>query len=143
VQNQQLVLVKDQSERQQKQLSKKFEQAVSFVQNERKQLTVLQGYENDYLKKIKEEQASWTAENTSRYRHFCHQLSQAISTQQSKVDQVEQHLELMRGELCQQQQKLNVLNDVIAREKAETVKLENTILQKEMDEFSSRQFYQH
>lgn len=143
MQNQQLALVKDQSERKQRQLSEKFEQAVNFVQNERKQLMQLQEYENDYLTKIKDEQSCWTAENTSRYRHFCHQLSQAIVAQQSKLDQAEQHLEVMRGELCQQQQKINVLNDVIAREAAAVVHIENTLLQKEMDEFSSRQCYPH
>lgn len=143
MQNNQLGLVKDQSEREQKKLSERFEKAVNFVQNERKQLLQLQDYESDYLNKIKQEQSRWTAENTGRYRHFCHQLSQAIVSQESKLGQAEKHLELMRGELCQQQQKINVLNDVIAREATANRNLENTLLQKEMDEFSSRQYSQY
>lgn len=141
--NNQLELVKDQSKREQKKLTERFEKAVTFVQNERKQLLQLQEYENDYLNKIKQEQSRWTAENTGRYRLFCHQLSQAITTQTSKLEQAERQLELMRSELCQQQQKINVLNDVIAREVAESIHLENTLLQKEMDEFSNRRYCQH
>jgi len=140
VQKNQLGLVKDQTEREQKKLTKRFEKAVSFVHSERTQLLQLQEYEGDYLSKIKQEQSHWTAENTGRYRHFCHQLSQAITSQESKLEQAEKHLELMRGELCQQQQKINVLNDVIARECAANIHIENTLLQKEMDEFSSRQY---
>lgn len=139
--NHQLELVKDQSKREQQELTEKFERAVSFVQSERQQLIQLQEYEADYLTKIKQEQSQWTAENTGRYRHFCHQLSQAIGEQQNKLTQAEQHLEIMRGELCQQQQKINVLNDVIAREEAAMLQLENSLLQKEMDEFAGRQYY--
>ncbi len=138
MQTNQLSLVKDQAQRQQEKLSEKFEQAVAFVQNERKQLVQLQEYETDYLNKIKTEQGRWTAENSGRYRQFCHQLSQAIGEQENKLVHAERHLEAMRSELCKQQQKINVLKDVIARGEAEQAQLHNVVIQKEMDEFAGR-----
>lgn len=140
MQNKQLTLVKDQAQREQDKLAQKFEQAVTFVQNENKQLLQLREYEKDYLAKINEQQSHWSADQAGRYRHFCHQLAKAIVEQEHKVVNAERRLEIMRAELCRHQQKINVLNDVIARDAAENAHLHNMVMQKEMDEFAGRRF---
>lgn len=136
----QLYLVKNQAEEKQKQLVKHFEQAMNFVQNERNQLEQIQSYEQDYLDKIKHEESSWRAETTQRYRQFCHQLSQTIIAQQSKLADAEEKLDQMRKYLADQQQRLNVLNDLIERGEKEREKRQDSIEQKEMDEFSTRKY---
>lgn len=141
MQNKQIGLVKEQVEREQQKLSEKFEKAVNYVHAERKQLQQLKEYEQGYLERIKTEQSLWSADNTSRYRQFCHQLSQTIVEQQLRLDQAERHLEIMRTELCQQQQKINVLSDVIARQNQATALAEGLIIQKELDDFATRQYF--
>ncbi len=137
-QTQQLELVKDQAEQKQRELAENFEKAVNFVQGERKQLLQLQDYETDYLEKIKQEQGAWTAETTGRYRNFCHQLSQAIVEQSGKLTEAEKQLDKMRKTLCEQQQKINVLDDLIEREHLQAAHVQNHLQQKEMDEHSTR-----
>ena len=136
----QLYLVRNHAQEKQKQLVKHFEQAMNFVQNERNQLAQIQGYEQDYLIKIKNEEGQWRAETTQRYRQFCHQLAGTIIGQKSKLADAEIKLEQMRKYLADQQQRLNVLNDLIERSEKERVKLQDIIEQKEMDEFSSRKY---
>lgn len=136
----QLYLVKNQAEEKQKQLVKHFEQAMNFVQNERNQLEQIQGYEQDYLTKIKNEESQWRAETTQRYRQFCHQLSSTIIGQKSKLADAEIKLDQMRKYLADQQQRINVLNDLIERGEADRAKLQDIIEQKEMDEFSTRKY---
>ena len=136
----QLYLVRNHAQEKQKQLVKHFEQAMNFVQNERNQLSQIQGYEQDYLIKIKNEEGQWRAETTQRYRQFCHQLAGTIIGQKSKLADAEIKLEQMRKYLADQQQRLNVLNDLIERGEKERVKLQDIIEQKEMDEFSSRKY---
>lgn len=138
--SQQINLVKDQEEKRQKDLVSKFSKAADFVLNERKQFLQLQDYQNDYLSKIKNEQSTWSASNTARYRQFCHQLAGAIGEQEKKLLLAEEQLEKMRSELCQQQQKINVLDDLIAREELAQLAIDNVAHQKEMDEFSSRNY---
>ena len=46
----------------------------------------------------------------------------------------------MRKYLADQQQRINVLNDLIGRGEAERAKLQDIIEQKEMDEFSTRKY---
>ncbi|MGH1485040.1 MAG: flagellar export protein FliJ [Cellvibrionaceae bacterium] len=141
MQNNQLELVKEQEEEKQRQLGQNFEKAVSFVQNERKQLLQLQGYESDYLEKIQQEQHTWTADNSIRYRHFCLQLSQTIEAQKGKLTTAEQQLDGMRQALSQQQQRINVLDDLIEKDKLETAHIHDKLVQKEMDDLSARQYY--
>ena len=136
----QLYLVRNQAEEKQKQLVKHFEQAMNFVQNERNQLDQIQGYEQDYLIKIKNEESQWRAETTQRYRQFCHQLASTIIGQKSKLADAEIKLEQMRKYLADQQQRINVLNDLIERDEKEREKLQDIIEQKEMDEFSTRKY---
>lgn len=136
----QLYLVRNHAQEKQKQLVKHFEQAMNFVQNERNQLAQIQGYEQDYLIKIKNEESQWRAETTQRYRQFCHQLAGTIIGQKSKLADAESKLEQMRKYLADQQQRLNVLNDLIERGEKERVKLQDITEQKEMDEFSSRKY---
>ena len=136
----QLYLVRNQAEEKQKQLVKHFEQAMNFVQNERNQLDQIQGYEQDYLIKIKNEESQWRAETTQRYRQFCHQLASTIIGQKSKLAEAEIKLEQMRKYLADQQQRINVLNDLIGRGENEREKLQDSIEQKEMDEFSTRKY---
>ncbi len=136
----QLYLVRNQAEEKQKQLVKHFEQAMNFVQNERNQLDQIQGYEQDYLIKIKNEESQWRAETTQRYRQFCHQLASTIIGQKSKLAEAEIKLEQMRKYLADQQQRINVLNDLIERGEKEREKLQDSIEQKEMDEFSTRKY---
>ena len=136
----QLYLVRNQAEEKQKQLVKHFEQAMNFVQNERNQLDQIQGYEQDYLIKIKNEESQWRAETTQRYRQFCHQLAGTIIGQKSKLAEAEIKLEQMRKYLTDQQQRINVLNDLIERGEKEREKLQDSIEQKEMDEFSTRKY---
>ena len=136
----QLYLVRNQAEEKQKQLVKHFEQAMNFVQNERNQLDQIQGYEQDYLIKIKNEESQWRAETTQRYRQFCHQLASTIIGQKSKLADAEIKLEQMRKYLADQQQRINVLNDLIERGEKEREKLQDIIEQKEMDEFSTRKY---
>lgn len=136
----QLYLVRNQAEEKQKQLVKHFEQAMNFVQNERNQLDQIQGYEQDYLIKIKNEESQWRAETTQRYRQFCHQLAGTIIGQKSKLAEAEIKLEQMRKYLTDQQQRINVLNDLIERGEKEHEKLQDSIEQKEMDEFSTRKY---
>ncbi|MFT6969003.1 MAG: flagellar export protein FliJ [Cellvibrionaceae bacterium] len=136
----QLYLVRNQAEEKQKQLVKHFEQAMNFVQNERNQLDQIQGYEQDYLIKIKNEESQWRAETTQRYRQFCHQLAGTIIGQKSKLAEAEIKLEQMRKYLADQQQRINVLNDLIERGEKEREKLQDSIEQKEMDEFSTRKY---
>ena len=136
----QLYLVRNQAEEKQKQLVKHFEQAMNFVQNERNQLDQIQGYEQDYLIKIKNEESQWRAETTQRYRQFCHQLAGTIIGQKSKLADAEIKLEQMRKYLADQQQRINVLNDLIGRGENEREKLQDSIEQKEMDEFSTRKY---
>jgi flagellar export protein FliJ len=135
-----LYLVRNQAEEKQKQLVKHFEQAMNFVQNERNQLDQIQGYEQDYLIKIKNEESQWRAETTQRYRQFCHQLASTIIGQKSKLAEAEIKLEQMRKYLADQQQRINVLNDLIERGEKEREKLQDSIEQKEMDEFSTRKY---
>ena len=141
MQNNQLELVKEQAEEKQKKLGENFEKAVSFVQKERRQLMQLQGYEADYLEKIKQEQHQWTADNSIRYRHFCLQLSQTIEDQKSKLAIAEQQLDTMRESLSQQQQRINVLDDLIEREQMASAHMYDKLVQKEMDDLSTRQYY--
>ena len=136
----QLYLVRNQAEEKQKQLVKHFEQAMNFVQNERNQLDQIQGYEQDYLIKIKNEESQWRAETTQRYRQFCHQLASNIIGQKSKLADAEIKLEQMRKYLSDQQQRVNVLNDLIVRGEKERAKIQDIIEQKEMDEFSCRKY---
>ena len=136
----QLYLVKNQAEEKQKQLVKHFENAMNFVQNERNQLEQIQSYEQDYLSKIKNEESQWRAETTQRYRQFCHQLAGTIIGQKSKLADAESKLEQMRKYLADQQQRINVLNDLIERGEKERAKLQDIIEQKEMDEFSTRKY---
>ena len=136
----QLYLVKNQAEEKQKQLVKHFEQAMNFVQNERNQLEQIQSYEQDYLTKIKNEESQWRAETTQRYRQFCHQLAGTIIGQKTKLADAECKLEQMRKYLADQQQRINVLNDLIERGEKERAKLQDIIEQKEMDEFSTRKY---
>ncbi len=136
----QLYLVRNQAEEKQKQLVKHFEQAMNFVQNERNQLDQIQGYEQDYLIKIKNEESQWRAETTQRYRQFCHQLASTIIGQKSKLAEAEIKLEQMRKYLADQQQRINVLNDLIERGEKDREKLQDSIEQKEMDEFSTRKY---
>ena len=136
----QLYLVKNQAEEKQKQLVKHFENAMNFVQNERNQLEQIQSYEQDYLTKIKNEESQWRAETTQRYRQFCHQLAGTIIGQKSKLADAESKLEQMRKYLADQQQRINVLNDLIERGEKERAKLQDIIEQKEMDEFSTRKY---
>ena len=136
----QLYLVKNQAEEKQKQLVKHFEQAMNFVQNERNQLEQIQSYEQDYLTKIKNEESQWRAETTQRYRQFCHQLAGTIIGQKTKLADAESKLEQMRKYLADQQQRINVLNDLIERGEKERAKLQDIIEQKEMDEFSTRKY---
>jgi flagellar export protein FliJ len=140
VEGNQLYLVRNQAEEKQKQLVKHFEQAMNFVQNERNQLDQIQGYEQDYLIKIKNEESQWRAETTQRYRQFCHQLAGTIIGQKSKLADAEIKLEQMRKYLADQQQRINVLNDLIGRGENEREKLQDSIEQKEMDEFSTRKY---
>lgn len=136
----QLYLVRSQAEEKQKQLVKHFEQALNFVQNERNQLDQIQSYEKDYLTKIKNEESQWRAETTQRYRQFCHQLAGTIIGQKSKLADAEIKLEQMRKYLADQQQRVNVLNDLIVRGEKERKKNQDIIEQKEMDEFSNRKY---
>ena len=136
----QLYLVKNQAEEKQKQLVKHFENAMNFVQNERNQLEQIQSYEQDYLTKIKNEESQWRAETTQRYRQFCHQLAGTIIGQKSKLADAEIKLEQMRKYLADQQQRINVLNDLIGRGEKERAKLQDIIEQKEMDELSTRKY---
>ncbi len=136
----QLYLVKNQAEEKQKQLVKHFEQAMNFVQNERNQLIQIQGYEQDYLIKIKTEEGQWRAETTQRYRQFCHQLAGTIIGQKEKLADAEGKLDQMRKYLADQQQRINVLNDLIERGEQDQSKLRDLIEQKEMDEFSTRKY---
>jgi flagellar export protein FliJ len=140
VEGNQLYLVRNQAEEKQKQLVKHFEQAMNFVQNERNQLDQIQGYEQDYLIKIKNEESQWRAETTQRYRQFCHQLAGTIIGQKSKLADAEIKLEQMRKYLADQQQRINVLNDLIGRGENEREKLQESIEQKDMDEFSTRKY---
>jgi flagellar FliJ protein len=140
VEGNQLYLVKSQAEEKQKQLVKHFENAMNFVQNERNQLEQIQSYEQDYLSKIKNEESQWRAETTQRYRQFCHQLAGTIIGQKSKLADAESKLEQMRKYLADQQQRINVLNDLIERGEKEREKLQDIIEQKEMDEFSTRKY---
>jgi flagellar FliJ protein len=140
VEGNQLYLVKNQAEEKQKQLVKHFENAMNFVQNERNQLEQIQSYEQDYLSKIKNEESQWRAETTQRYRQFCHQLAGTIIGQKSKLADAESKLEKMRKYLADQQQRINVLNDLIERGEKEREKLQDIIEQKEMDEFSTRKY---
>jgi flagellar FliJ protein len=140
VEGNQLYLVKSQAEEKQKQLVKHFENAMNFVQNERNQLEQIQSYEQDYLTKIKNEESQWRAETTQRYRQFCHQLAGTIIGQKSKLADAESKLEQMRKYLADQQQRINVLNDLIERGEKEREKLQDIIEQKEMDEFSTRKY---
>jgi flagellar FliJ protein len=140
VEGNQLYLVKNQAEEKQKQLVKHFENAMNFVQNERNQLEQIQSYEQDYLSKIKNEESQWRAETTQRYRQFCHQLAGTIIGQKSKLADAESKLEQMRKYLADQQQRINVLNDLIERGEKEHAKLQDIIEQKEMDEFSTRKY---
>ena len=138
--NKQLNLVKNQAEEKQKQLAKHFEQAMNFVQNERNQLEQVQSYEQDYLKKIKDEEKTWSAETTQRYRRFCHQLAETITAQKIKLVDSEEKLDQMRKHLWGQQQRINVLNDLIKRGEKEHTQQQDKILQKELDEFALRQY---
>jgi flagellar FliJ protein len=140
VESNQLYLVRNQAEEKQKQLVKSFEQALNFVKNERNQLDQIQGYEKDYLTKIKNEESQWRAETTQRYRQFCHQLTGTIIGQKSRLADAEIKLEQMRKYLADQQQRVNVLNDLIVRGEKEREKLQDIIEQKEMDEFSNRKY---
>ena len=140
VESNQLYLVRSQAEEKQKQLVKHFEQALNFVQNERNQLDQIQSYEKDYLTKIKNEESQWRAETTQRYRQFCHQLAGTIIGQKSKLADAEIKLEQMRKYLADQQQRVNVLNDLIVRGEKERKKNQDIIEQKEMDEFSNRKY---
>ncbi len=140
MENKQLQLVKNQAEEKQKKLAKHFEHAMNFVQNERNQLEQVQNYEQDYLKKIKNEERSWSAETTQRYRQFCHQLAQTITGQKIKLAEAEDKLDQMRKHLWGQQQRVNVLNDLIERGEKEHTQQQDKILQKELDEFALRQY---
>jgi flagellar export protein FliJ len=138
VKQQQLQLVKDQAEIQQRDLSERFEKALAFVQQERNQLSQLQAYKAEYLQKIEQNQHQWSAANSTRYRHFCHKLAQAIQDQEGKLRQAEKQLDTLRESLCQQQQRLNVLDDLIDRQLLEEAYHQNRLVQKEMDELSNR-----
>jgi len=138
--NKQLNLVKNQAEEKQKQLAKHFEHAMSFVQNERNQLEQVESYEQDYLSKIKTEEKSWSAETTQRYRRFCHQLAQTITGQKIKLAEAEEKLDQMRKHLWGQQQRINVLNDLIERGEKEHAQQQDSLQQKELDEFALRQY---
>ncbi len=140
MENKQLQLVKNQAEEKQKQLSKHFEHAMNFVQNERNQLEQVQSYEQDYLNKIKNEEKNWNAETTQRYRRFCHELAQTITGQKIKLVEAEEKLDQMRKHLWGQQQRINVLNDLIKRGEKEHTQQQDKILQKELDEFALRQY---
>lgn len=140
MESKQLELVKDQAEQKKKQLSERFEQAVNFVHNERQQLMQLKEYEAGYLDKIKNEEHLWSADNSIRYRQFCTQLSQTIEAQQRKLNMAEEQLTGMRASLSQQQQKINVLDDLIEREQLEAAHLYDKKIQKEMDDLSNRRY---
>jgi flagellar FliJ protein len=140
VESNQLYLVRNQAEEKQKKLVKHFEQALNFVQNERNQLDQIQSYEKDYLTKIKNEESQWRVETTQRYRQFCHQLAGTIIGQKLKLADAEIKLEQMRKYLSDQQQRVNVLNDLIVRGEKERAKIQDIIEQKEMDEFSCRKY---
>ena len=137
----QIQLVKDQAEEKQRQLTERFERALDFVNGERQQLIQLQEYEAGYLERIKDRQQQWNPQNASHYRHFCHQLSQAIQEQSTKLQEAELHLDSMRQELRYQQRRIQVLDDVIEREAVAKTCVENQMLQKEMDEHSGRMYF--
>ena len=134
----QIQLVKDQAEEKQRQLSDRYQQALEFVQNERQQLVQLQDYEADYMQRIKQTETQWSIQTTSPYRHFSYQLSQTIQEQSAKIDDAEQHLDKMRNELQQQQHRIQILDDIIRREEVANAHLQNQLIQKEMDEYSTR-----
>ena len=141
--NNQLRLVKDQAQQQQKQLSERLEKAVAFVNGERQQLLQLQEYQQDYLDKITGQQQHWNAQHSARYRQFCHQLSLAIQGQQTKLQAAEEQLEGLRQSLYQQQQRIQVLDDMIDRQQQDLDQLQNLALQKELDDHNTRRhFYQ-
>jgi flagellar export protein FliJ len=79
---------------------------------------------------------------STRYRHFCHKLAEAIQDQEGKLRLAEKQLDSMREELCQQQQRLNVLDDLIDRQILEESYHQNRLIQKEMDELSQRRCHQ-
>ena len=58
----------------------------------------------------------------------------------SKLAEAEIKLEQMRKYLADQQQRINVLDDLIERGEKEREKLQDSIEQKEMDEFSTRKY---
>jgi flagellar export protein FliJ len=142
LQQQQLQLVKNQAEIKQQELSDRFEKALAFVQQERNQLAQLRDYRNDYVNKIEQGQQSWSAAMSTRYRHFCHKLAEAIQDQEGKLRLAEKQLDSMREALCQQQQRLNVLDDLIDRQILEEAYHQNRLIQKEMDELSQRRCHQ-
>lgn len=138
---QQLILVKEQAEKELRKLSENFSRASLYVENERQQLQQLQGYETEYLQKIQQQQHRWTAANSQRYRHFCLELSKTIKAQQDKVSLADQQLDGMRQSLFQQQQRIKVLTDLIERQQRQVEKVQNQQLQKEMDDLSARQYF--
>lgn len=141
MENNQLQLVKEHAERKQQQLSERFEKAMVFVDNERRQLEELKSYEADYLQKIQDQQQQCDASNADRYRSFYHQLSQAIEQHEIKLTTAEQQLDTMRKELSQHYQRLNVLDDLIKRQRIAAAHQVEKWAQKELDEFASRRQY--
>ncbi|MEO0442926.1 MAG: flagellar export protein FliJ [Pseudomonadota bacterium] len=137
----QLDLVKGQAVQKQQALSERFKQVSSIAQKEREQLLQLQAYESDYLAKIKQEQHQWTAENTHRYRHFCHRLAQVISDQRCKVEAAEKQLSTLRVQLSEQRQRINALDDMIDRDERAFIYQQNKKEQKQSDELSGRLYY--
>ena len=133
-----LVLVLDQFNQEQTTITQRLEKAMAFVGQEKQQLVQLQEYEQEYLNKIQTSQQVWSVSHITRYRSFCHQLHHAVATQEEKVDLADTVVNQLREQLAIQKHKTQVLEALIAEKKREQQQQEDKLLQKAMDEFSSR-----
>ncbi len=139
--NNQLDLVLNQAEQEQSTISQRLEKAMTFVHAEREQLKQLEDYQAEYLRKIKEEQNQWSVDHVYRYRNFCYQINDALEGQKHKLQLAEKKVDQIRHQLTRQQHKISVLGELLETRRIEQLSVDNKFLQKELDEFSSRQAY--
>jgi len=133
-----LLLVLQKFNQEKNSITQRLEKAIVFVDQEKSQLIQLQEYEQEYFDKMQSSQQVWSASHITRYRSFCHQLHQAVESQQNKLGLANEMVDRFREQLAVQKHKIQVLQQLIDKKKADKQKEEDKQLQKIMDEFSNR-----
>jgi flagellar export protein FliJ len=135
--NNSLQLVLNKEKKEQDAIGGKVNKISIFIENEKSQERSLREYQQEYIKKIREQKQCTIAE-VNRYRGFCYQLDHALTQQQTKIQLAEKHLDELRKLLMVQQHKISVLANLIEKKAGEAAYNEEKVAQKFLDELAAR-----